>query len=108
MEHSLAAQSIMNPYYKGYEDNFKLGRDDVDGIRFLYGANYNPVQTTTKFTTTKTTTITKKNQKQTTKSYLTTKLTTKQTSTSTSTSSFLPCSSRKQSVFIGLFNLLFI
>lgn len=27
----------MAPWYQGYNPNFKLGEDDIAGIRFLYG-----------------------------------------------------------------------
>lgn len=40
----------MNPYYKGFDENFKLSKDDIDGIQYLYGKKpeLKPDVTTTK------------------------------------------------------------
>lgn len=62
LEHSLEQGAVMNPYYQGYDPYFKLGKDDIHGIQFLYGkpTNYKPTTirttTTTKRTTSKATT----------------------------------------------------
>ena len=53
LEHSLEQGAIMNPYYQGYDPHFKLGRDDILGIQFLYGK---PTMSTTTRSTTRTTT----------------------------------------------------
>ena len=35
--HSSVTSAVMYPYYTGYQSNFHLDRDDIAGIRFLYG-----------------------------------------------------------------------
>jgi len=35
--HSDVQSSIMAPFYRGYKPNFSLDRDDIAGIRYLYG-----------------------------------------------------------------------
>jgi len=35
--HSRVRSAVMYPYYRGYDRNFHLDQDDIDGIRFLYG-----------------------------------------------------------------------
>ncbi|RMZ94488.1 matrix metallo ase-19-like, partial [Brachionus plicatilis] len=37
LDHSLVKGAVMNPYYKGYDENFKLGKDDIKAIQSLYG-----------------------------------------------------------------------
>ncbi|CAF0921783.1 unnamed protein product [Brachionus calyciflorus] len=37
LEHSLEKGAVMNPFYQGYVENFQLGKDDINGIQFLYG-----------------------------------------------------------------------
>ena len=37
LEHSNVRESIMYPWYKGYFPNVELTRDDLNGIRALYG-----------------------------------------------------------------------
>jgi len=35
--HSSVRSAVMYPYYGGYRRNFELGKDDIQGIRALYG-----------------------------------------------------------------------
>ena len=35
--HSSVRSAVMYPYYPGYQRNLRLGKDDVRGIRALYG-----------------------------------------------------------------------
>jgi len=35
--HSDVKEAIMAPFYRGYDPNFRLHEDDIDGIRYLYG-----------------------------------------------------------------------
>jgi len=35
--HSSDHNSVMNPFYNGYNAQFRLGTDDILGIRSLYG-----------------------------------------------------------------------
>jgi len=35
--HSDVQTAIMAPFYSGYKPNFRLDRDDIAGIRYLYG-----------------------------------------------------------------------
>lgn len=35
--HSRVRSAVMYPYYGGYDRNFHLDRDDIRGIRVLYG-----------------------------------------------------------------------
>jgi len=35
--HSDVQNSIMAPFYRGYKPGFTLDKDDIDGIRHLYG-----------------------------------------------------------------------
>ena len=35
--HSDVKAAIMAPFYRGYDPNFKLDQDDINGIRYLYG-----------------------------------------------------------------------
>lgn len=37
LQHSDARNAVMAPYYYGYNPNFALDQDDIDGIRSLYG-----------------------------------------------------------------------
>ena len=37
LAHSFDKRSVMFPYYKGYETNFALSKDDIRGIQSLYG-----------------------------------------------------------------------
>jgi len=35
--HSRVRSAVMYPYYRGYQSDFQLHQDDIDGIRYLYG-----------------------------------------------------------------------
>ena len=35
--HSSVRTSVMSPFYSGYNSQFRLGADDILGIRALYG-----------------------------------------------------------------------
>ena len=37
LAHSNEPDSIMAPFYKGYDPEMKLHKDDIDGIQSLYG-----------------------------------------------------------------------
>ena len=37
LEHSDVRGAVMAPFYTGYNPNFSLHQDDIDGIRYLYG-----------------------------------------------------------------------
>jgi len=37
LRHSRVRSAVMYPYYHGYDRDFQLDRDDINGIRFLYG-----------------------------------------------------------------------
>ncbi|CAF0918271.1 unnamed protein product [Brachionus calyciflorus] len=106
LEHSLVQGAVMNPYYQGYDENFKLGKDDIDGIQFLYGKP-TIIQAPTAKTTTKTTTkpTTKSATRPTTtkttlKPISTTKMTTK-AQTNNKFNDYLPCHIQKQAIFLG-------
>jgi len=38
LAHSNAPGSVMSPFYDGYDARFRLGADDILGIRALYGS----------------------------------------------------------------------
>ncbi|XP_033644359.1 hatching enzyme-like [Asterias rubens] len=40
--HSTDLSALMYPYYRGYQANFQLGEDDIEGIQSLYGAKQTP------------------------------------------------------------------
>ncbi|RNA10331.1 matrix metallo ase-19, partial [Brachionus plicatilis] len=91
LEHSLEQGAVMNPYYQGYDPNFKLGKDDVHGIQFLYGKP-NAYKPTTIRTTPRTTTkrpIITRPPIATTKPHI------------NKYWDFLPCHLEKQAVFLG-------
>ena len=35
--HSDVEEAIMAPFYRGYNPDFTLDKDDIEGIRYLYG-----------------------------------------------------------------------
>jgi len=37
LRHSRVRSAVMYPYYHGYDRDFQLDQDDINGIRFLYG-----------------------------------------------------------------------
>jgi len=37
LSHSNVRRSLMAPFYRGYEENVRLDRDDIEGIQALYG-----------------------------------------------------------------------
>ncbi|KAL8604573.1 hypothetical protein ACOMHN_013353 [Nucella lapillus] len=37
--HSSKTSALMAPFYKGYDPNYALGRDDIEGIQSLYDSN---------------------------------------------------------------------
>ena len=37
LAHSPDVNSIMQPFYTGYNPNVRLGQDDIDGVLYLYG-----------------------------------------------------------------------
>jgi len=41
MAHSNVPGAVMSPFYDGYDDQFRLGTDDIQGIRALYGSSKN-------------------------------------------------------------------
>ncbi|XP_072043985.1 50 kDa hatching enzyme-like [Amphiura filiformis] len=53
--HSYVRDSLMYPYYRGYEEDFQLHYDDKLGIQFLYGENQETKQPPTTVPTTPTT-----------------------------------------------------
>ena len=96
LEHSLDKKALMYPYYGGYDPNFALDQDDIEGIQFLYGKkkSHSITPSSTIITTIKTsqkpsisTTYTSKKMTQTTTS--TTKKTTQTKSTTKSTLTLL-------------------
>ncbi|XP_033114666.1 hatching enzyme-like [Anneissia japonica] len=56
--HSDDRDALMYPYYTGYDPDFQLGSDDIDGIRSLYGSPARPPTTRPTTTTPQTTTQT--------------------------------------------------
>lgn len=38
--HSSEPESVMSPFYNGYDAQFRLGTDDILGIRALYGKRF--------------------------------------------------------------------
>jgi matrix metalloproteinase-14 (membrane-inserted) len=40
LEHSFVQGALMYPYYGGYDPNFKLQNDDIQGIQSIYGNFY--------------------------------------------------------------------
>jgi predicted Zn-dependent protease len=41
--HSSDPNSVMQPFYSGYNPNFQLGQDDISGIQSLYGQQVFPM-----------------------------------------------------------------
>lgn len=39
LNHTKVRGAVMEPYYK-YKADFKLMKDDIEGIQFLYGSEY--------------------------------------------------------------------
>ena len=39
LSHSDVRSAIMAPFYRGWDPNLKLARDDIDAIQALYGAD---------------------------------------------------------------------
>lgn len=37
LSHSSTPEALMAPYYQGYDPNYKLHNDDIQGIQSLYG-----------------------------------------------------------------------
>lgn len=37
LSHSSIPEALMAPYYQGYDKNYKLHNDDIQGIQSLYG-----------------------------------------------------------------------
>ena len=37
LSHSDKRSALMAPFYRGYEENIQLDRDDIEGIQTLYG-----------------------------------------------------------------------
>ena len=37
MGHSITYAAVMSPFYKGFEPEFKLDIDDIEGIQSMYG-----------------------------------------------------------------------
>jgi len=40
LAHSGEPGAIMTPYYSTYSPLLQLGKDDIDGIQYLYGMNF--------------------------------------------------------------------
>nr|P91953.1 RecName: Full=50 kDa hatching enzyme; Short=HE; Short=HEZ; AltName: Full=Envelysin; AltName: Full=Sea-urchin-hatching proteinase; Contains: RecName: Full=38 kDa hatching enzyme; Contains: RecName: Full=32 kDa hatching enzyme non-specific; Contains: RecName: Full=15 kDa peptide; Flags: Precursor [Hemicentrotus pulcherrimus]BAA19171.1 hatching enzyme [Hemicentrotus pulcherrimus] len=74
--HSDVQSALMYPYYRGYNPNFNLDRDDIAGITSLYGRNTGSTTTTTRRPT-----ITRTTTRRTTTRRTTTQLATTQTTT---------------------------
>ena len=55
LSHSYVRRSLMAPFYRGYEQDVKLDRDDIRGIQRLYGEKISDSSRTTTRTTTSTT-----------------------------------------------------
>jgi hypothetical protein len=92
----------MYPYYQGYDPNFSLSIDDIQGIQFLYGKKIisitKPVTTTTTRKTRPTKTTTK----------LTTTAATRK-STTTFKNPFMyfpPCSYTNNAIFLSKFRFI--
>ncbi|XP_063224622.1 matrix metalloproteinase-14 isoform X3 [Bacillus rossius redtenbacheri] len=54
LSHSDVRSSLMAPFYRGYDANFMLDQDDVQGIQALYGKKSTPTTTVEKSTPTST------------------------------------------------------
>ncbi|XP_030839822.1 50 kDa hatching enzyme-like [Strongylocentrotus purpuratus] len=78
--HSDVQAALMYPYYRGYNPNFNLDRDDIAGITSLYGRNTGTTTTTRRPTITRTTT-----RRTTTRRTTTRRTTTQPTTTQTTT-----------------------
>ena len=37
LAHSRHINAVMNPFYQGYNKNFRLDKDDIEGIQLIYG-----------------------------------------------------------------------
>jgi len=46
LAHSSVPGAVMSPFYDGYNEQFRLGTDDIQGIQALYGSSKNSDITT--------------------------------------------------------------